>query len=785
MKRLIFALSAVALMGLASACVDQIETNPNFDPVKNTVNTQFVLNIAPADTDPQTKQSSAAVQMNSTFRGLNNASLLTFSLQDGEGNLTDGKKVTKTSINDSYRHPTSYIDLSYALTSDAINPWGTGIGQDGSGTPLSRRIVQIDLPTGTNALVFYGQAVTGSSNDLKNDFGVLGYKTEGLTDLDLTKIGCWATPRLVEGSDEATDYHRIEDIIEAVYNNLFKRQRTYTSTYGEYNMNGVTVKWSDYESAYDFTNKRAANSPIPGLINAKNGYSGDNALPSVQSSPYEVTLAKAYHAFTNMNPAEFRAGSGRAVLRQMSDLFTIMTDTYKSSPTNSLEEIARLLVGDIRTYLTWFFNTGDDNSRILTSWLSISGDDGVINALSAHLGKTLEAPEDSKFTLNDFPLHFDLPIGASTMMQYGDNPPEGHYKGEFYYNSHNIPLPVMGGQGKTMSVHDYTYPPSLVYFGNAPIRVSNSNTLTSKDFQDGTANWENDVLWTGSWLSGTGTVNGFSHVTSSTRGVAMAYNIQYANALLETKVKYAAGVVGTNGTGLEDNNMRLNGDPNQVFHPSATSGLLLTGILIGGQPDLVGWTYLATPETNFDKMVYDKRINSVDGTIDQDGGSTYFLSIPEDGSATTPNYTTLFDNYDPQNKGANARVVYVALEFRNNLGDDFWANYNMVRQGGEFYLIGKLALTADQISGFKWTGSDSKVSKIMPPYADDGSTQQEVRIFMQDFITDCTFTITKDALQKAYVTVPDLRSSSLSLGLSVDLQWNRALVFSDVILGEE
>lgn len=785
MKRLIFALSAVALMGLASACVDQIETNPNFDPVKNTVNTQFVLNIAPADTDPQTKQSSSAVQMNSTFRGLNNASLLTFSLQDGEGNLTDGKKVIKTSINDSYRHPTSYIDLSYALTNDAINPWGTGIGQDGSGTPLSRRIVQIDLPTGTNALVFYGQAVTGSSDDLKNDFGVLGYNKEGLTDLDMTKIGCWATPRLEIESDEATDYHRIEDIIEAVYNNLFKRQHSYTSSYGDYNMSGITVKWSDYESAYDFTEKRAANSPIPGLINDKNGYTSDNALPPVQAAPFEVTLAKAYHAFTSMNPAEFRAGSGKGVLRQMSDLYTIMTDTYKSTPTNSQEQIARYIVNDIISYLTWFFKTGGENSRVLTSWQPISGDDGVINALSTHLNITLTAPSNSKYTLDAFPLHFDLPIGASTMMQYGDNPPEGHYKGEFYYNSHNIPLPAMGGQGQTMSVHDYTYPPSLVYFGNAPIRVSNSNTLTSKDFQDGTANWENDVLWTGSWLSGTGTVNGFSHVTSSTRGVAMAYNIQYANALLETKVKYAAGVVGTNGTGLEDNNMRLNGDPNQVFHPSATSGLQLTGVLVGGQPDLVGWTYLATPETNFDKMVYDKRINSVDGTIDQNGGSTYYLSIPEDGSATTPNYTTLFDNYDPQNKGANARVVYVALEFRNNLGDDFWANYNMVRQGGEFYLIGKLALTADQISGFKWTGSDSKVSKIMPPYADDGSTQQEVRIFMQDFITDCTFTITKDALQKAYVTVPDLRSSSLSLGLSVDLQWNRALVFDNVELGKE
>ena len=61
-KKFLIALSAVALMGL-SACVEEQNVNPTFNPEKRTVNTQFVLNIAAADTPPQTKQSEENVQM--------------------------------------------------------------------------------------------------------------------------------------------------------------------------------------------------------------------------------------------------------------------------------------------------------------------------------------------------------------------------------------------------------------------------------------------------------------------------------------------------------------------------------------------------------------------------------------------------------------------------------------------------------------------------------------------------------------------------------------------------
>ena len=56
-------------------------------------------------------------------------------------------------------------------------------------------------------------------------------------------------------------------------------------------------------------------------------------------------------------------------------------------------------------------------------------------------------------------------------------------------------------------------------------------------------------------------------------------------------------------------------------------------------------------------------------------------------------------------------------------------------------------------------------------------------------MTTANFKITADgtahtsSLQDAYVTLPDLRSSQLSFGLSVDLDWRPGLTFDNVSLG--
>ena len=54
---------------------------------------------------------------------------------------------------------------------------------------------------------------------------------------------------------------------------------------------------------------------------------------------------------------------------------------------------------------------------------------------------------------------------------------------------------------------------------------------------------------------------------------------------------------------------------------------------------------------------------------------------------------------------------------------------------------------------------------------------------MQDYMTSVVFNFTRNSLQHAYITMPDLRSGQVSLGLSVDIKWEEGMEFS-VNLGE-
>ena len=140
------------------------------------------------------------------------------------------------------------------------------------------------------------------------------------------------------------------------------------------------------------------------------------------------------------------------------------------------------------------------------------------------------------------------------------------------------------------------------------------------------------------------------------------------------------------------------------------------------------------------------------------------------------NYTLVFDNYTD---AADQNAVYVALEFTNATGKDFWGEANLVRAGGTFYIVGKLDPTATGLAAITWP-----TDYALPPYNADGSTIQATRVFIQDYMTTANFVINATSLQHAYVTVPDLRSTQISLGLSVDLAWSPGLVFDNIVLGE-
>lgn len=52
-------------------------------------------------------------------------------------------------------------------------------------------------------------------------------------------------------------------------------------------------------------------------------------------------------------------------------------------------------------------------------------------------------------------------------------------------------------------------------------------------------------------------------------------------------------------------------------------------------------------------------------------------------------------------------------------------------------------------------------------------------VFIQDHTTIANLKI--NSLKNAYVNIPDLRSTKLQLGLSVDLEWKKGLIFSATI----
>ena len=236
--------------------------------------------------------------------------------------------------------------------------------------------------------------------------------------------------------------------------------------------------------------------------------------------------------------------------------------------------------------------------------------------------------------------------------------------------------------------------------------------------------------------------------------------------MMKTTVQIKEGI-----TALEDNRAALNtGETNKVFTP-ANLNIAWTGVIVGGQPASVDWQFLPTT-TDFDKLVYDNHV----------AGLAAGTAVPNTaGSASAPNYTILFDNYTTV---ASQNKVRVALQFVNN-GDDFWGRDNLVRKGQTFYLVAELDPTGLAIPAANW---DTYYQ--VPPLDASGVSTKTTRIFVQDYMTTVNFKFVADntsathtsSLQNAYVTIPDLRSSQLSFGLSVDLDWRPGLTF-DADLG--
>ena len=662
-------------------------TNPNFDASTGFVKSQFVLNIA---SKAQTRSDPTTVQAGGeNFRGIDNTLLFAFKTS-GNG-FVDATTADAAAAN---RYDLGTVAAANSLDNDGSN---------------SHRILELSMPTGTDAMLFYGKAIK-SSTDKDEEVGKVTYSIPAST---ATGFSFALNNRVAGNSDK---YEHAAQILAAIMTKIVNVTGSYTVNTTDYpNWTGPATLSSTWQDLNPTTQARTL-------------------------SPLEEILYKAFKTLTTYGENELRGGSANAIHTTVKDLYSVTIKVASATPTSPYEELAKHLAQQINTQINSYFTSSETEAVV--------GYKGV-DVIKTAMGSSWDTNWNDVLSteLENFPITtFNIPEGAAQL----------DYTASTNTFSHKHPGVSLLDKSAQTEPTAYTFPAELMYYCNSGVRTSNKEKTSSEGYPNGVANWDDNSKWDSDW---TGT-----SVTSSTRATAMTKNVNYGVAMLKTTVQIKEGI-----TALEDNRKALNpGEENKSFTPENIN-FTWTGVIVGGQPASVNWQFLPTDAT-FDKLVYDNQV----------AGNAAGTAVPKTaGSASAPNYTILFDNWitgDTQNK------VRVALQFVNN-GDDFWGRDNLVRKGQTFYLVAELDPTGKVIPAANW---DTYYQ--VPPLDASGVSTKTTRIFVQDYMTTVNFKFVADgsahtsSLQNAYVTIPDLRSSQLSFGLSVDLDWRAGIEF-DVDLG--
>ena len=752
-KKLLFAFAgAIALsgaVGVTSCSSDKdvaAEVNPSYNEKTGEIAVNFVFNVSTGNT-ATTRMAETTVQALSTnpFRGMDKSALMSFKLG------SNGQHV-----------------FNAATTADKQFSLGAVLGQNAIGPNSednSRRILELSVPVGTNTLMFWGKAQkSGTDNGQgKIDF----HEATSLNDAYFS-----LNPILPAGSDPRKAFDQYRDLIAAVLNKIMASSYSGTATYEASESRTVTdLKWSDYvEIGTDGLKTKGTNPGSTGIM-----------------SELGVILGNAFVTFNTINSGELRAGSGTAVERMLVDLYTVIDKVAGATPTNIEEAVAKGVGSKIRDNMQLFLNA----QKTWSCWAKINTvkqNSGLASTAMDKLPSNTISDDDIE--LQKFPAILGMPDGstvlACTITPDGTDPTK--IASTVYAYRGLIPTYNMGGTtivDDGFDIYDYMYPAELCYFGNSPVRVSaGTHTTTHEIFPQGTSNWDDDSKWLDegghSWVK-----NGA--VLSSTRSVGMQENINYGTSLLKATVRYGAAT-------LKDNNSVLHDGESDNELTAGANLFTLKGVLIGGQYQTMGWNYVAKSGSKENCMIYDNALtDGTESTVDQKTIPAY--SSASGGAKSNPNYTLVWDNWNVGSNGKKQNVVYVALEFVNN-GIPFWGEKNLIPTGGTFYITGALdpdagLSTDDRSAGISWpspttsgASESGKTYYALPPYDTDGSTIKQRRIFIQDYMTEANFVIGASSLKKAMVTVPDLRSAQMSVGLSVDLKWSTGLKFNDVVLGQ-
>lgn len=735
-----FLLVSAAVLAMAACQKEQQAVDTPENGVKE-VTTQFVLNIAAA---PSTKMTADAVQQAGNFRGIQDAKLYTY-----KSGVTSGTPYVLSTTGEEEKK----FDFGAFFASSGLDN-STGNNQSGENAVASKRVLQLSIPVGVDAVTFYGRATkAGGAKDA--DFGATNDSQTTISGTPQNTV--IAAQKILSDGSVVDSYDATARLMIFIINDILSRgvDEDPDGTFGIL----PKVTWAQYGHRYEADNFPSTTRYGKTQTDIDNGLVLDHSLEGL-----EEVLGKSYYLFTYILPVsaerphgEYRAGSSTAIKKMVLDMYRIITAANSAVPTNLNEENAKRLAKIVLDRAMLYFNTDKEDEVPDGDFKNLT----TIKTLMTSQYNIVDTDYwNANFTgaadLNKYPYEaFGVPDGAAQLGFYFEGENVGGVvktKDELFYRHPNYPLvnPTM----QDFEPRKYLYPAELWYYVNSPIRTT-SNDVTVASYPDGVTPWNTSSSWTGWTFPG--------KVEGSTRGVAVVNSINYGVAMLKTNVVYKEGT-----TVLEDNRYELtnHAESNKTIAP-ADAQIELRGVLVGGVNPRMNWQFTrknATGELSaFDGVIYDHSIASA--TIPTPTGS--------------PNYTLVYDNYNSSEEEANQNDVYVALEFVNK-GEAFYGRDNMIPNGGVFYLVAKIEKpNADQRNTLH--AAFPTDHQIPPVYGVDGEavpdgmyagqSKKIARVFIQDFVTNATFRIGQYSLQNAYYSVPDLRASQMSLGLSVDLQW--------------
>ena len=766
MKKL-FNLALAGTMILAAAACQKEQLTDSETPVNgvNEVTTQFVLNVTAA---PKTKMSTDAVQMNNNFRGIQDGVIYTYKTGIDVASATPYVLDPETAADKTFEFPFFFAETGLDNT-------GTN-NQTGDNATASKRVLQLSIPVGTDAVLFYGKAIKASGVK-DSDFGASNTDPTTGTVISGTPKNTVIKAKKILNETNRTAYDETGDLMIYLINDVLGTNIiaiNHAGTIGSYPYTSLpALSWAQLGHQYEIDN----------YSGTTNRYQASQGVGHPVTGLEEV-LGKCYYLFTYLEPAElpagmtfgsdewkewaeanptkrhheeYRSGSSRAIKSMLIDMYKIINAAKEAEATNDYEANAKRLATQIITNAGKYFDLTNGNFKEISELQSAD----IVT--SAYWDSNFANAQD----LNNFPYEdFGIPEGAA---QIGFKPQTADLSqpmDEFFYKLPNQPLvnPTM----TEFEPKKYLYPAELWYYVNSPIRTSSDGDITAASYPDGVNNWNDAANWS-DWTSP-------GVVASATRAVAVTNSINYGVALLKSNVSYGAA-------NLLDNRKKMTDETTDRSIPIASANLQLRGILVGGVNPRMNWQFIRKYETSgdpegigdlslFDGVIYDHS-HAKDAQ-----NKDIPVAIPSSTTSQASFYTLVYDNYCSTGTGATEadrqNDVYVALEFVN-AGESFWGRDNLIPQNGVFYLVAKLPKpSASQISGLStaWP-TDHQI----PPVDNAGVSKKIARVFIQDFVTTANFKIGAESLKNAYYSIPDLRASQMSLGLSVDLKWTPGITY--------